>query len=256
MNMNWKLSLSPLLLVALAGCDRENNGYGADGYRENGAPAIPAQQAPPTPPTGLDERARPQDGADAQPGESPRQTPNRQTRSGQPVDASASRERAHGHDAQEAQTTRVDEAVAVLVPVGDSGVEGTIRFERADDGKVEVTGEVRGLTPGKHGFHVHQFGDLSDRQEGKSAGDHFAGGTEHHGAPDAERRHAGDLGNIVAGEDGVAKIEMTDAVISLSGPHSILGRAVVVHAGEDKFTQPSGDAGGRVAFGVVGISKK
>jgi Cu-Zn family superoxide dismutase len=153
-----------------------------------------------------------------------------------------------------AAAAAVDKAICVLVPVGESKVTGTVRFERQADGKVKVSGEVRGLTPGRHGFHVHEFGDLSARDDGKSVGDHFAGGSETHGRRDAQERHAGDLGNIEAGDDGVAQIDLVDDVLALSGPHSILGRGLVVHADEDKFTQPSGDAGGRVAFGVIGIA--
>lgn len=149
----------------------------------------------------------------------------------------------------------VQRAVCVLVPVGDGKVGGTIEFTRQGDDKVRVTGEVHGLTPGAHGFHVHQFGDLRSAKDGESAGGHFAGGTDHHGAPDAAKRHVGDLGNIEAGDDGVAHIDTTDVVIALSGPRSVLGRAVVVHEKADTFVQPSGAAGARVAFGVIGIAR-
>jgi len=211
MNTRPLVLFSPLLLVALAACEREAQGSTTDRSADR-SPA-PTHQDPQRP------------------------------------DA-----RRTGESAEPAPA--VDKAVCVLVPVGNSGVQGTVRFERLREGKVHVTGEIRGLTAGQHGFHVHEFGDLSDREQGKSAGDHFAGGTEHHGAPEDDQRHAGDLGNIQAGDDGVAKIDKTDAVIALAGPHSVLGRALVVHANPDKFTQPSGDAGGRVAFGVIGIAEK
>ena len=147
-------------------------------------------------------------------------------------------------------------AVCVLMPVGDSGVSGTITFERLDNSRVKVTGEIKGLEPGEHGFHVHQFGDATDMAEGKSAGSHMDVGPEHpHGKPSDAERHTGDLGNVTAGEDGVAKVDMTDEVISLNGAHSILGRGVVVHAEPDDFGQPTGNAGGRVALGVVGIAQ-
>jgi Cu-Zn family superoxide dismutase len=77
-----------------------------------------------------------------------------------------------------------------------------------------------------------------------------------HAGPKEEKRHVGDLGNITADQNGVAKLEMTDKVIGLDGPHSIIGRSVIVHAQVDDFkTQPTGAAGARVACGVIGIAK-
>ncbi len=145
-------------------------------------------------------------------------------------------------------------AVVRLEPVGDSDVRGQVRFQQSSDG-LRVTGRIEGLTPGKHGFHVHQYGDLSDATEGKSAGGHYAPKGQPHGRPEDEQRHVGDLGNIVANEQGIASIEIMDDVIELNGETSILGRALVIHSGEDKFTQPSGDAGSRVAFGVIGVGE-
>jgi superoxide dismutase, Cu-Zn family len=144
-------------------------------------------------------------------------------------------------------------AEVTLVPVGDSGVSGHVLFTRTATG-IRVTGEIKGLTPGEHGFHVHEYGDVSDTAAGKSAGGHFAPRGMPHGAPQDAKRHVGDLGNIVADKDGVARIDITDSVIALEGEDSILGRALVVHAGKDHFTQPSGDAGARVAFGVIGVA--
>jgi Cu-Zn family superoxide dismutase len=154
------------------------------------------------------------------------------------------------------EAEQVKQAIAVLAPVGDSGVSGTIRFADRGD-RVEISGTVKGLTPGDHGFHVHQFGDLSDaeRGEGEFAGGHFNPTDMPHGRPEESQRHVGDLGNITADESGTATFEKSDGVIKLSGPHSIIGRSIVVHAKADKFTQPTGDAGGRVAVGVIGIAK-
>lgn len=149
---------------------------------------------------------------------------------------------------------RIERGVCVLQPIGDGGVRGTLYFDQRPDG-LRVTGAVRGLEPGKHGFHIHQYGDLTDRQEGQSAGGHYAPRGMPHGRPADHERHVGDFGNITANEDGVATIDFTDHVARLGGEHAIVGRAIVVHAGEDQFTQPSGDAGARVAFGVIGIAK-
>lgn len=137
-----------------------------------------------------------------------------------------------------------------LVAIGGSNVSGAIHFEQEGD-RVHVYGEIRGLEPGKHGFHVHEKGDLSDKETGKSAGGHFSPEGHDHGKPSDEMRHVGDLGNIEANEDGLAVIDMWDDVIALTGDHSILERSIVVHAKEDTFGQPTGDAGARVAFGKI-----
>jgi Cu-Zn family superoxide dismutase len=145
-------------------------------------------------------------------------------------------------------------AVCVVVRVGEHKVRGVLRFTQKGD-TVRITGVVRGLTPGKHGFHVHEFGDVSGRKDGKSTGGHDNPGETKHGKPTDKERHVGDLGNITADEDGVAKVNITDNVISLSGPHSIIGRSILIHAGADDFGQPTGNAGARVGFGVIGIAK-
>lgn len=150
--------------------------------------------------------------------------------------------------------TATPTAVAVLQPVGDSGVHGVVHFRKQGD-VVRVEGRITGLSPGKHGFHVHEFGDLTDMEKGESAGDHFNPTDQPHGPPDGEARHVGDLGNIEANDQGIAIIEIEDRVLTLDGPYSILGRSLVVHEGEDMFTQPSGDAGGRLAFGVIGVAQ-
>lgn len=97
---------------------------------------------------------------------------------------------------------------------------------QASDGKTKVTGEVTGLKPGNHGFHIHQFGDYSAGCV--SAGPHFNPSGKEHGGPSDENRHAGDLGNVVADEGGKAVIDITDSQIPLTGPNSVIGRSVVV----------------------------
>jgi len=145
-------------------------------------------------------------------------------------------------------------AVCVLRDVAGSDVNGVIHF--AKHGKnVVVTGVVKGLSPGKHGFHVHQFGDVTGDADGKSTGGHFNPHHTAHGRPGDKIRHVGDLGNIVANADGVAKFKKTDGVIALSGENSIVGRSIVIHAKADDFGQPTGNAGARVAYGVIGIAK-
>ncbi len=161
--------------------------------------------------------------------------------------------------AQNREETTVDsniitKAVSVLHPTAGNNVSGIITFTKTDSG-IKIIADVEGLTEGKHGFHIHEFGDCR-RLDGKSAGGHFNPDGKNHGAPDATERHVGDLGNLMAGSDGKAQYERTDTFISLSGSNSILGRAIIVHAGEDDLTsQPTGAAGSRLACGVIGISK-
>jgi Cu-Zn family superoxide dismutase len=144
-------------------------------------------------------------------------------------------------------------AVAVIRGFGDSPAKGVIHFTATADG-VEIVGEITGLKPGKHGFHVHEFGDVSSG-DAKCHGGHFNPDKKKHGGPTDLERHVGDLGNITANGRGKAEIRMTDKVIALSGPHSIIGRAVIIHAkADDLKTQPTGDAGDRIAGGVVGLA--
>lgn len=143
-------------------------------------------------------------------------------------------------------------AVAVVHPVGKSKVHGKITFTEKD-GMVTLKGEIHGLTPGKHGFHIHEFGDSSSA-DGSAAGGHFNPTKKPHGSPDAEERHVGDLGNITADDSGKAVIDMTDKVLKLQGPMSIIGRSVIIHADPDDFSQPVGNAGARIGCGVVGMA--
>jgi Cu-Zn family superoxide dismutase len=146
-------------------------------------------------------------------------------------------------------------AIAVLHPTAGNNVSGTVTFAASGD-TVKVVADITGLTPGKHGFHIHEFGDCSD-PKAASAGGHFNPSHKQHGAPDASDRHAGDLGNIEADASGKAHLELTDSVLKLSGSDSIIGHAVIVHEkADDLKTQPTGDAGGRVACGVIGVAKE
>ena len=145
-------------------------------------------------------------------------------------------------------------AVAVLHPAPGGKVEGTVWFEPAAGG-VKVKAKVTGLAPGTHGFHIHEFGDCS-AADFTSAGSHFNPMAMAHGAPKDAARHVGDLGNIEANAEGVATLEWTDPQLAFEGMHSVVGRAVIVHAkADDLKTQPTGDAGGRLACGVIGIAK-
>ena len=147
-----------------------------------------------------------------------------------------------------------EKAVAVLHPTEGSKVAGTITFTKAGGG-VKISGQINGLTPGKHGFHVHEFGDCS-APDGTSAGGHFNPTGQPHAAPTESARHAGDLGNVTADASGKATVDYTDTHATLDGAGGVVGRGLIVHAKEDDLkTQPTGDAGGRLACGVIGVAK-
>lgn len=146
------------------------------------------------------------------------------------------------------------DAVAVLVPTAGSTTTGTVIFAKTGQG-LRVVATLSGLSPGPHGFHIHQFGDCR-APDAASAGGHFNPGKTAHGAPDAEIRHVGDLGNIVADDSGVAKMDAVITGLQLKGPDAIIGRSVIVHADPDDLkTQPTGAAGARLACGVIGIAR-
>lgn len=144
-------------------------------------------------------------------------------------------------------------AIAVLSPTQNSKVTGIVTFTKVPEG-IKVVADIKGLTPGSHGFHIHQFGDCS-APNADSAGGHYNPMGKPHGAPHMGERHMGDLGNIVADASGTANLQKTDSVLSVTGVNSIVGHAVIVHEKADDFkTQPTGDAGGRLACGVIGIA--
>jgi superoxide dismutase, Cu-Zn family len=148
----------------------------------------------------------------------------------------------------------VTKAVAVLHSTEGNNVRGAVTFTKEGQG-VKVSAHIEGLKPGNHGFHIHEFGDCSAK-DAASAGGHYNPATAAHGAREASPRHIGDLGNIEAGADGTAHVEFTDPMLKLDGPNTIIGRGVIVHANPDDFkTQPTGNAGGRQACGVIGVGK-
>jgi Cu-Zn family superoxide dismutase len=144
-------------------------------------------------------------------------------------------------------------AKAVLYSTADGSNLGEVRVTGKGSGSVSISGEISNLTPGLHGFHVHETGDCSD--SGKAAGGHFDPFKSQHGAPKAESYHAGDLGNIEANEAGVARVQKESQKLALGyGSASVFGRAFIVHENADDLnSQPSGNAGSRVACGIIGV---
>lgn len=149
---------------------------------------------------------------------------------------------------------KINKAVCVLYPTQGNNVTGVITFTKTDEG-IKFVADIQGLSAGKHGFHIHEFGDCS-ATDGTSAGGHFNPEGKNHGAPMDMARHAGDLGNLTADENGIAHLEYIDKMIEFEGEHSIIGRSIIVHQNEDDLkTQPTGNAGARVACGVIGVGK-
>ncbi|PWU20014.1 MAG: superoxide dismutase family protein [Verrucomicrobia bacterium] len=148
----------------------------------------------------------------------------------------------------------VNQAVAVLHPTAGQHCHGIVRFTQEGE-SVKVVAYLEGLTPGqKHAFHIHQYGDCS-APDAMSAGGHYNPEGHQHGLPETQNRHAGDLGNIQADDQGKAHYEVTVSNISITGPQNpIIGRGVIVHAKPDDGSQPVGNAGGRIACGVIGIA--
>src|SRR5215831_8902546 len=154
-----------------------------------------------------------------------------------------------------AKSAASSKGISVLHPTAGNKVSGTVTFTPVADG-VQVHAEITGLTPGKHGFHVHEFGDCSGA-DASSAGAHFNPTNQPHAGPDAAARHEGDMGNVEADSSGKATLEYVDHQISLTNDQqSVIGRSVVVHAkADDLKSQPAGDSGARVACGVIGRAK-
>jgi Cu-Zn family superoxide dismutase len=143
-------------------------------------------------------------------------------------------------------------ATAQLQPTKGNKTLGEATFEQVGD-KVHVIIYVQGLKPGQeHGLHIHEVGDCSSG-DGMSAKGHFNPYGKPHGQPGSSDRHAGDLPSLKSGKDGRAKVDvMADIITVQPGPTSIVGRAVIVHADPDDYrTQPTGNAGARLACGVI-----
>lgn len=146
-------------------------------------------------------------------------------------------------------------AVATMHPTAGNKVTGTVKFTDNGDGTLTVEAQLEGLVPGQlHAMHVHEFGDCS-AADGSSAGGHYNPENHPHGLPEKDVRHAGDFGNVPADAAGKATYTLKVNNLSVGHKNAVLGRAVIVHAKQDDGGQPTGNAGGRVACGVVGVAK-
>lgn len=147
---------------------------------------------------------------------------------------------------------------ALCVINGD--VNGKIVFKQDTPHSVlQIEGYLMGLTRGLHGFHVHEYGDVSNGCV--SAGEHFNPTGSDHGGPSAAVRHVGDLGNVeVKVSNSLTEINLTDSVMSLFGENSVIGRSLVVHSdrddlglGDSPLSKITGNSGGRLGCGIIGI---
>ena len=150
------------------------------------------------------------------------------------------------------------EAVCVL---NQNNITGTVIFkENLKEKKTDIFINMKGLTPGLHGFHIHEYGDL--REGCSSTCAHYNPYNKKHGGPNSKERHVGDLGNVKANKDGIVKMKISDKLIKLRGKYSVIGRSIVVHEDEDDLglgghsdSLTTGHAGKRLACGIIGYSK-
>ena len=168
-----------------------------------------------------------------------------------PKEEAAAPEPSAAPEPEPVEETAPTSALAVLQPRGDSEVSGMVSFAETADG-VLVVADIARVAPGMHGLHLHELGDCSS-EDFKSTGGHFNPTDSPHGAPTDEVRHAGDFGNIEIGEDGAGHLELTTTMLTVAdGPNTVMGRAIILHEGEDDLvSQPTGAAGGRIGCGVV-----
>lgn len=154
-----------------------------------------------------------------------------------------------------ATTGTAQSAAANLVAASGSLVSGTLTLAPMGNG-VHIRGDIGGFAPGStHGFHIHETGDCS-AADATSAGGHFNPTGQPHGKSESGAHHLGDIDNIRSDASGVARVNAHVQGVVLGGGaiNDIAGRAIIVHAkGDDYTSQPSGDAGARIACGVIEV---
>lgn len=159
----------------------------------------------------------------------------------------------HHHAMAGSKAMAGPQAQARLEARSGSAVAGTVTFTQMGD-RLRVDAHVSGLTPGEHGFHVHESGDCS-APDAASAKGHFNPMAKGHGHHHGTERHAGDLPNLVADASGHATYQAEVSQLTLTaGDLGIVGRSVVVHADPDDYkSQPAGNSGKRVACGTIAM---
>jgi Cu-Zn family superoxide dismutase len=151
-------------------------------------------------------------------------------------------------------------AICILNPDGQSTAKGVVLFKQSSfDAPTAIEGSFSGLKKNaKHGFHIHEYGDLT--KGCTTAGAHYNPFGKTHGGHDDVERHVGDLGNIQSNENGEASYKDSNPLVSLSGKYSVIGRSCVVHADEDDLgrgsypdSKTTGHSGARIACGVIAL---
>lgn len=143
---------------------------------------------------------------------------------------------------------------AELEATRGNSVKGTVRFMQTGDNVVLATGQISGLKPNsEHGFHIHDKGDCSSG-DGMSAGGHFNPSGSAHGKYGSDAHHGGDLPSLTADATGIARFntELRGVNLKAGEATNITGRGLIVHADPDDYkTQPTGNAGARLACAVI-----
>lgn len=148
-----------------------------------------------------------------------------------------------------------------FVAAFQNNIRGFITFsQKTSKSYVYIKGELKSKLKGLKGFHIHEYGDISDGC--KTCGSHFDTKNNQHGDLNDKNSHTGDLGNILFNEKGVCKINIKTNKLTLYGKNSILGRSLVIHAKKDdlgkydnKESKTTGNSGKRVDCCVIGLSK-
>ncbi|NP_001086811.2 copper chaperone for superoxide dismutase L homeolog [Xenopus laevis] len=145
---------------------------------------------------------------------------------------------------------------AVAMMSGEGPIQGVVRFIQASENTCIIEGTLDGLSPGLHGIHVHEFGDISNGCE--SCGEHYNPHRNSHGGPGEDNRHVGDLGNIFAEDNGRASFRLVDERLKV---YEIIGRSLVVDEREDdlghgghQLSKTTGNSGRRLACGIIARS--
>ncbi len=145
------------------------------------------------------------------------------------------------------------EANAIIEAKSDSDTSGSVNFSEIN-GIVTMTANISGLSAGNHAIHIHAIGDCS-AADGTSAGGHWNPTNVDHGKWGQNPFHIGDIGNIVADEDGNGTITRETDLWCIGcddETKNIVGKAIIIHAGPDDFTsQPAGAAGPRIGCGEI-----
>ena len=156
--------------------------------------------------------------------------------------------------APQAKTQPAEKKSGILADIApttaDSTAKGNLKFQQKD-GSVLISGSISGLKPNAwHAFHVHENGSCADA--GNAAGGHINPTAKPHGMHGAGDHHVGDLPALRTDSKGVALVDITSDSVALSGPNSVIGKAVIVHADDDDYTaQPTGNAGARIGCGII-----